>query len=380
MRDAFITDALMPFGEHLDELRKRLIYALAGVLPIFVVALVFGQTIMDWMIQPLLQSQLASGMAQKMQAVKTMETFNTYLKVSFISTMVVGAPWILYQFWLFVSPGLYLKERRFVHILTPLSFVLTISGVAFMFKVMLPIMLAFFVTFGTGIVKHDGGTAPLPPGVALQSETLLWQDPTDPPVGSSWINLTLRTRRFALPGKDGGIEIYEQPLTKNSVIDPMFTIGDYTSLILGMTLAFALAFQMPVAVLLLGWVGIVEPRVLGKYRRHAVFACGMAGAIVTPTGDPLSMFLLAGPLYALYELGVVMLRLLPASRIIKAAESADARRSVAQTETAGGRNGAAGQPRAGQRVVDPEAAHSPESHADPAPAVGAREPDSDDEH
>jgi sec-independent protein translocase protein TatC len=371
MRD-HLTDAVMPFGEHLEELRRRLILALVGLLPIFVVSLVFGQSILEFMIRPLLASQAASGMPQKMQAIRPLETFNTYLRVSFVATVVVGAPWALYQLWLFVAPGLYLKERRFVHILAPMSALLSLAGTVFMFKVMLPIMLSFLVTFGTGFVKHDVPTAERPPAAALPAVPVLETDPPSPAPGQHWLNPRLKTLRLALPGDDGRVEIYEMPLTKNAVIEPLFTVSDYTSLILGMTLAFAVAFQMPVVVLLLGWVGIVQPAVLGRYRRHAIFACGLVGAVVTPTGDPLSMFLLAGPLYALYELGVVMLRLLPASRVVAGAERRAAREARAARATPADRPADDAEPVAA--VGAPHRAQGPV-----APASPRREPDGDDD-
>lgn len=77
---------------------------------------------------------------------------------------------------------------------------------------------------------------------------------------------------------------------------------------------------MPVVVLLLGWVGIVRVEMLKKYRRHAIFACALLGAFLTP-GDPLSAALLGVPLYMLYEFGVLMLTWLPASKVRGDAEA-----------------------------------------------------------
>ena len=78
-----------------------------------------------------------------------------------------------------------------------------------------------------------------------------------------------------------------------------------------LSLGFAVGFQMPVVVLLLGWAGIVEPKDLTGIRKYMLMGCLVASSILTPA-DPLSMVLLAGPLYVLYELGLILLRLMPA--------------------------------------------------------------------
>jgi sec-independent protein translocase protein TatC len=91
-------------------------------------------------------------------------------------------------------------------------------------------------------------------------------------------------------------------------------ISEYIKLLLSMTLAFAAAFQAPVVVLLLGWSGIINQQVLAKFRRHAILVCAIAAAMLTP-GDPASMILMLIPLYLLYELGGLLLRWFPASRV-----------------------------------------------------------------
>ncbi len=86
---------------------------------------------------------------------------------------------------------------------------------------------------------------------------------------------------------------------------------------------FALAYQAPVVVLLLGWVGIVNVPMLRKNRRIAIFVITAVSAVITPP-DPLSMMLLAIPLYILYEFGVLLLRLFPSPRAMAGAARADA--------------------------------------------------------
>ena len=78
--------------------------------------------------------------------------------------------------------------------------------------------------------------------------------------------------------------------------------------------AFALTFQTPVVVLLLGWIGVIDPKTVGKYRKWALLACAGISAIVTPP-DIFSMICMLVPMYLLFELGILLLRLMPARKV-----------------------------------------------------------------
>jgi sec-independent protein translocase protein TatC len=240
----------------------------------------------------------------------------TYFKVVLTVTVLVGSPWILYQLWMFVAPGLYSNERRFAYLLAPLSLLLTILGVTFCYKVMLPITLFFLATFGAKLAPYDVTTAPLPPGLTLPALPVLAADPPDPPIGSAWIHSELHQVRICFGIEPDGHPIVMQlQLSSGGAISQQYRLTEYVSLLLGFCLAFAVSFQTPVAVLLLGWANIVEVPTLKKYRRHAAFGCAAAAAVITPTADPFTMLLLAVPIYLLYELGIVLLHFLPASRV-----------------------------------------------------------------
>jgi Sec-independent protein secretion pathway component TatC len=140
-------------------------------------------------------------------------------------------------------------------------------------------------------------------------------DPKDPPVGAEWINRTLSERRVCV-GKsaDGTPQILSSALQRATGIRQDYRVSAYVSLLLSMSLGFAVAFQTPIVVLLLGWAGIVDRAFLHRYRKHALFGCAVAAAFLTP-GDIPSMILMWVPLYGLYELGGLLLRLFPASRV-----------------------------------------------------------------
>ena len=107
--------AMMPLGEHLEELRRRLMAALYGLFPIFMIALYFGKEMLGIILLPVEKALRESGQGGRPVVIAPFEAFNAYLKVSVIAAVLVGSPWVLYQLWKFVAPGLYSTERRFVY-------------------------------------------------------------------------------------------------------------------------------------------------------------------------------------------------------------------------------------------------------------------------
>lgn len=305
--------ASMTLGEHLDELRKRLIWALVGLLPLVVIAFYFGDQLLQYILEPARRALAASDQPD-MVAIGPLETFSAYMRVSFITAIVVGAPWIFYQAWRFVAPGLHAHEKRFVYFLIPLSGILTASGVAFLFKVVLPLVLTFLIAFGTGVGQRPIPTQPLPEGITLPSLPLLEVDPDAPKPGDVWINTKLHRVRLCLAEREGKPQVLSIDLYSEGGIRQQYRVGEVLSLMLTLIAAFAGAFQAPLIVLLLGWAGVVDRVFLAKYRRHATFACVVIAAAVMP-GDPASMIAMAVPLIVLYELGGVLLWLFPARRV-----------------------------------------------------------------
>ncbi len=160
-------------------------------------------------------------------------------------------------------------------------------------------------------------------------------DPVDPPLGSVWINRTIKEWRVAMPGPEGSIEILGTPLVQSTGISQQFRVSEYIGLVFIMGLSFAVGFQTPVVVLLLGWVGLVDRKFLARNRKYALFICAIAAAILTPSPDPFSMIILAAPLYMLYELGMILLRVLPAGRVARGFTWAGKRYGVSQEPAAG---------------------------------------------
>lgn len=309
-------DKVMSFGEHLEELRRRLGIALLGLVPVLIASMFFAKSVMAFLLLPAEKALHAANQPARMLVTGVLEGFNSYFYLALIMALLVGAPWLLYQLWLFIAPGLYAGERRFVYLAAPLSVVLTILSAFFTYYVMLPAILTFFVHFNMSLPNPAVATAPLPAGVTLPVFPVLDADPPNPATGEAWINTSIDELRVCVYAATGPVAamVVGTPVSGSGLLSQQYKLSQYIDLLFNFALAFAAGFQMPVVVLLLGWVGIVTPQFLKKYRRHALFTCAILGAALTP-GDPLSATLLTVPLYVLFELGMLLLTWFPASKV-----------------------------------------------------------------
>lgn len=135
-------DLTMSLGDHLEELRRRLIYALAGVAVCVVVSLLLGRYIIVFLKGPFLT---VMGDDAQLGTLAPAEGFTSYLKIVLISALVVSSPWTFYHLWMFVAAGLYSQEKRYVHMAVPFSSGLFITGAVFFLVVVAPLALKFFV-------------------------------------------------------------------------------------------------------------------------------------------------------------------------------------------------------------------------------------------
>ena len=306
---------IMSFGDHLEELRLRLILALLVPVPLFILCLVFGSELLTFITAPLIDALVRAGEPANLLATSPIEPFAAYIKVAGVIAVVASLPWVLYQLWLFVAPGLHKTEKRFVYFLLPMSGALTLAGLGFLYKILLPLCLYFLIVFGAGLVHRPTTSAPLPAGVVLPTFPVLAADPENPPVGSMWINSTsqqLRTRVSAA-------ETRGTPLSHGSGVAQQYRLSEYVDLVFTLALAFGVAFQLPLVLLLLNWVGLIQRSLLEKNRRWALLAAVVLGAAL-PTQDPASLLMLTAVLYGLFEFGIILIRLVPPRRLIKREE------------------------------------------------------------
>lgn len=318
----------MSFGEHLDELRRRMILGLAGLAVASTLTFYYGQDIVAWLVRPLAHAQIKLGLPPQTYNFNVMTGFMLYMKVGLIAGAVIAAPWIIYQLWRFISAGLYPHERRVVMLLAPFSSFMVAAGVLFAYYILIPAALSFMLYFSTTyppppaspetpvdratsfVENLLGFTAPsLPPLAASPSDApaftfpILNEDPPRPVDGQAWIKAPEGELRVALGGR-----LRVLPLALPSMLMPLIEINSYINFVLFLTLAIVIAFQLPVVMLTLGWARLVSPALVARYRRHCIFGCFALAAVLTPTPDPFNMTLLALPLWVLYELGLLLMR------------------------------------------------------------------------
>ena len=141
--------AKMSFLEHLDELRKRLIYSVISLCVGIGIACLFIERIYQFVMRPM-QAMLPPG--SKLIYTEAPEAFMLYIRVAIIAGLVIGAPLIMWQLWLFIAPALYQRERRFAIPFVALSSTGFIGGAAFSHYIVFPVMWKFFASFSNDFV------------------------------------------------------------------------------------------------------------------------------------------------------------------------------------------------------------------------------------
>ena len=228
------------FVSHLIELRNRLVYALGAVGAVFIVLMIVpGSNQVYAIIAQPLMDVLPAGMS--MIATEVASPFLTPLKFTLAAAVTLSIPFLLYQVWAFVAPGLYKHEKHMVMPLVVSSVLLFYTGMAFAYFVVFPTVFKLFVDI-------------LPPGVQMMTD-----------------------------------------------------IKSYLDFVFSMFFAFGLAFEVPVAVVILSSTGMVNPETLAEKRPYVIVGAFVVAAVLTPP-DVASQFLLAVPMLILFEVGLFVAR------------------------------------------------------------------------
>ena len=235
-KDDELAGTEQPFVQHLFELRDRLVHALYGVAAVLAVLLFYpGPSGMyDMLAMPLVKT-LPEG--SRMIAVGVVSPFLVPIKVTVLAAIGLSLPWILYQVWAFVAPGLYKHEKKLVLPLVAASTLLFYLGAAF----------CYFFVFG---------------------------------------------QAFPAIQKMAPVSVAVSP-----------DIEAYLDFVITMFIAFGVAFEVPIVVIILARMGLVTVAQLKSYRAYFVVGAAAVAGLVTPP-DPVSMIALLVPMCLLYEIGI----------------------------------------------------------------------------
>lgn len=289
----------MTVGEHLEELRRRMILGLIGFAVVAAVLLWFGDQVMIIFCRPLFDTLQAKGLNPQLYYTKLGEGFAVWLKIVLISAVAIASPWIVFQLWQFVAAGLYPHERKYVTRYAPLSIGLLIAGMLFVYFLVLPWTIEFFLDFAgsvpmpqrhvTTTQPHEAFTIPSIPG-----------NPASPKPFEMWYDSVIKQVKISIPNE--GVRV--MPFLPENLLAPHIVLGDYIDLVVGMLLVFGLSFQLPLVVMALARMGVVDVASLRSYRRFVYFALVIVACVITPGDVITASIALTLPLCLLYELGI----------------------------------------------------------------------------
>ena len=137
----------MSLGDHLEELRSRLILTTLGVFAGLILCLFFGKFLIGLLATPFEKATNSTDVLRHLQTIQPAEGFLMYIKVCLVFGLLITSPWVFWQIWAFVSSGLYRHERKFVHTAAPISALLFITGAIFFLVIIAPLAMGFFIAF-----------------------------------------------------------------------------------------------------------------------------------------------------------------------------------------------------------------------------------------
>ncbi len=239
-------EARMTFGEHIEELRKRILKSLVGLMIALFAAMAYYEELVTFITQPHITAMTQLGQKAELIPGSYGGPIMSIMKLAFIMAFFVSSPWIGYQIWAFVGAGLYPRERRWVVTFAPLSFVLFTLGCLFGYFQLIPICLL-------GLAKATS--------------------------------------------------------FQHSIITNQYLFTDYLNLVMMLTIILGAVFQIPLIMVFLSLVGMIAPSSWNRWRKPAIIVNCIFAAVVTPA-DPTTMIMVLVPMLALYEVGVLFSYLL----------------------------------------------------------------------
>ncbi len=241
----------LTFWDHLDELRSSLLRMLGVTVLFGIIAFVLKDELFAIVLAPrssdFLTYRLLGVEDFQLHLMNTglTEQFMIHMRTAMYAGLLVASPYILYELFRFVSPGLYQNERRYAVWIVGAAYLMFLIGTLVNYLVVFPFTVRFL------------GTYQVSPDVAN-----------------------------------------------------MLTLQSYVDTLLGMSLVMGVVFELPVVCGLMGKMGLISGHLMAQYRRHALVAILIVSAIITPTTDAFTLFVVALPIYLLYELSILIVKII----------------------------------------------------------------------
>ena len=239
----------LTFWDHLDELRTSLFRIICAVALFAVIAFVMKEELFGIILAPrssdFITYRLLGTDVFSIHLMNTglTEQFMIHMQTAIYAGLLIASPYILYELFRFVSPGLYDNERRYAVWIVGAAYLMFIIGTLVNYFIVFPFTVRFL------------GTYQVSPDVAN-----------------------------------------------------MLTLQSYIDTLLGMSLIMGVVFELPVVCALMGRMGLINGNMMSTYRRHALVAILIVAAIITPTTDVFTLFVVALPIYLLYEISILIVR------------------------------------------------------------------------
>lgn len=262
-------DKPMSFLDHVGELRVRLVRSVAGIVVGVCLCFGFATPISDFLRIPIDRAWSAQGLGARaeLQALEIQDPLMVDLRVSLMAAVFLCAPWLFYQLWMFIAPGLYSKEKRFVVPFVVVSVIMFLLGAAFAFTVVLPFIYEWMITYAYG----DDSSTLAAPLISLMSQAV-------------------DVSQFRLPAGDPAIAL-------------QLELGNYFKGTTRVLLAFGAVFEFPLLVAFLAKAGVITEQTLVRYWKISVLLIFILAAVLTPP-EPISQLMMAVPMSILYFISI----------------------------------------------------------------------------